>query len=576
MKYSRTMEMIPREFIQQLINKTDIVDLIDGKIPLQKKSSNNYFSCCPFHTEKSASFSVSQNKQFYYCFGCGANGNAIDFLIKYDRLSFPEAVEMLAKIAGIEIPRKQPSVNKKMPYPDIYDLLNVVTNYYRSELKNSNESINYLKNRGLSGVIAKKFSIGYAPPGWGSVLHKFGTSQILKEKLFDAGMLIKKADSGFYDRFRDRIIFPIQDRRGRVIGFGGRVTSNDEPKYLNSPETTVFQKGHELYGLYQSLQDNNQLKRVLIVEGYMDVIALFQNDITYSVATLGTATSSGHLQRLFKLTSEIVFCFDGDEAGRVAAWRALLVSFPVMRDDVHIKFMFLPDGEDPDSLVRKEGKENFELRIDKATNLSTFFFQHIASLADISSTDGRAKFAKLALEHLKKLPESIFKQMMYDDLSVRARTKIDKISSSSVDSKVSSGRKANEGPPSTMRQIITLLTQNPYLAKLIIDPLPKLELRGYDFFEKIMGCIKANNIQTTGELIEFWRDKPERKLLLKFAEIELMIPSIGIDEEFLGSIDRMKQISNKQIVENYLAKAAKDGLTLNEKKYLRNLIQDKQ
>jgi DNA primase len=346
-------EQIPRDFIDQLLNRVDIVDFIDSRITLRKKSGNNFFACCPFHNEKNPSFSVSQPKQFYYCFGCGAHGNAIDFLMQYDRLNFPEAIEALAKQVGMEVPKQSISpqqAEKAAAQQSLYELLAQVAKFYQSQLRTHNRAIEYLKQRGVSGEIAKSFAIGVAPQGWDNLLQKIG--QHAKQALLEVGMLIKKEEGGCYDRFRDRIMFPIHDRRGRIIGFGGRIIDQGEPKYLNSPETPLFQKGHELYGLYQALQANRQLERIIVVEGYMDVIALFQHDITYAVATLGTATSSSHIERLLRHTAEIIFCFDGDQAGRSAAWRALQVTLPLMRDGIQVRFLFLPEGEDPDSLVR--------------------------------------------------------------------------------------------------------------------------------------------------------------------------------------------------------------------------------
>jgi len=568
-------ERIPREFIQQLLARVDIVDFIDGRVPLRKKSSNNYFACCPFHTEKSASFSVSQNKQFYYCFGCGAHGNAIDFLMQYDKLSFPEAVESLAKLTGMTIPRETLAAKKSNINPDLYELLTQVAKYYQAELRHAPLAINYLKKRGLSGNIAKDFGIGYAPPGWDHVLQTLGKSATHKQQLFEAGILIKKDEGGFYDRFRDRIMFPIHDRRGRIVGFGGRVLDKGEPKYLNSPETPIFQKGHELYGLYQALSANRELSRVLIVEGYMDVIALFQMEITYAVATLGTATSAHHLQRLFKHTPEIVFCFDGDSAGRTAAWRALLVTLPIMRDDIQIRFMFLPDNEDPDSLIRKEGKTAFEQRIQTAATLSHFFFQHIGTQTDLSTTDGRARFVKLANQHLQQLPSGIFQTMMLAELAKRARIDVTEISAPKAATR-SSIKPNTARSPSSLRLAITLLVQNPELANRMTEALPSLDVRGFDLLVRLVDIIKTHAITTTGTLLEHFRDTEEDKLLSKFTHIEHMIPDTGIPLEFLGSIARLKKLANKQMIETMLSKAAQDGLSPDEKKYLHELIQEGQ
>ncbi len=559
------MNMIPRDFIQALLGRTDIVDLIDHRVPLQKKSNNNYFACCPFHAEKSASFSVSQNKQFYHCFGCGAHGNAIDFIMHFDRLSFPEAIEMLAKEAGMEIPREKSEAPRTSSHQDLYALLENISNYYQNELRQSEPAIQYLKKRGLSGAVAKQFGIGYAPSGWDRVLNAFTQE---KTQLFTTGMLIKKDDGGYYDRFRERIMFPIKDRRGRTVGFGGRILHQGEPKYLNSPETPVFQKGHELYGLYQALQIERDLKRAIIVEGYMDVIALFQHGITHAVATLGTSTTTHHLTRLFRQTTEVIFCFDGDEAGRTAAERALHVTLPIMRDDVQVRFMFLPESEDPDSFIRKEGKKVFENRIQESMTLSQFFFHIIGSQCDLSHVDGRARFVKLAKEHLDKLPEGIFQQMMFDELAKKARIDIAKpiIEKKSLpQSKIRT--------PSNLRLAITLLIQEPSLACEIKEALEPAEISGFSFLIELVETIQQYAIQTTGGLIEHWRDRKEEKLLAKLANTPHMIPEAGIRSEFLGAISGLKSQSVKVMIDKLLAKAAIQNLTPDEKVYLNDLIQ---
>lgn len=564
---------IPRDFIQLLLDKIDIVDFIDGRLPLKKKSSNNYFACCPFHGEKTPSFSVSQNKQFYYCFGCGAHGNAIDFLMQFDRLSFPEAVEALAKHAGMEVPRESRHHEKPTDNHSAYELLEQINHFYQQELKRSPAAIDYLKKRGISGQIAKNFEIGFAPSGWDNLLQHFGKTPPSKQQLFDVGMLIKKNERGYYDRFRERIMYPIRDRRGRVIGFGGRVLNQGDPKYLNSPETSVFQKGQELYGLYQALKANRQLQQVLIVEGYMDVIALFQYDITYAVATLGTATTANHIQRLFRYSSEIVFCFDGDNAGRTAAWRALLVMLPLMHDDIQVRFMFLPDGEDPDSLVRKEGKELFEQRISQAALLSHFFFQSLSAQIDLSHLDGRARFTKLAMDHLKQLPPGMFQQMMLDELAKRAGLHNAQQLKKSVPA--STPHKLKARPPSALRLVFALLIQNPHLALLIDQPLPLLDIKGYALFQEIVALIQQNPTLTTASLREYWRGRQEEPILAKLANIDLMIPPEGIEQEFLGSIQRLRKNSFEQAIQRLLAKAAQNPLTQEEKQALTSLIHSK-
>lgn len=568
---------IPREFIQDLLTRIEIVDLIDGRVPLKKKSGNNYFACCPFHTEKSASFSVSQAKQFYHCFGCGAHGNAIDFLMQFDRLDFPEAIETLAKQAGVDVPREASTTHtpeRTIKQTNLYELMNEITEFYQVQLRQNERAVEYLKNRGLSGQVAKDFAVGFAPASWDHVLQHFGKSGQLKQNLLDAGMLIKKEEGGFYDRFRDRIMFPIHDRRGRIIGFGGRVIDKGEPKYLNSPETPIFQKGHELYGLHQALQVHRELKRALIVEGYMDVIALFQNDITYAVATLGTATTANHLQRLFRYTSEIIFCFDGDQAGRTAAWRALLVTLPVMKDGIQMRFMFLPDGEDPDSLVRQEGKEKFEHRMQNSLTIADFFFQTLATQTDVTTTDGRARFVKLASEHLKQLPEGIFQQMMFEELARRTRTTVDQLNPQTKSFQPKSPvQKARS--PSALRLAIALLVQQPELADCLTGDLPKVEMPGFELLVQMLELIKKNPGLNTGSLLEHLRDQPEGIMIAKLAQLEHFTPEKGIQNEFLGAIQRLRILGNKQAIERMLAKASQSGLSHEEKERLRELIHDK-
>jgi DNA primase len=572
-------EHIPRDFIDQLLNRVDIVDLIDSRVTLRKKTGSNFFACCPFHQEKSPSFSVSQTKQFYYCFGCGAHGNAIDFLLQYDRLNFPEAIEMLANQVGVEVPRQNShySTEKVAAQKTFYDLLDQVARFYQMQLrqhKDAERAVEYLKQRGVSGEIAKSFGIGFVAESWDSVLQMFEKNKL---QLLEAGMLIKKDDGGYYDRFRDRIMFPIHDRRGRIVGFGGRVIDKGEPKYLNSPETPIFQKGHELYGLYQALQANRQLTRVLVVEGYMDVIALFQHEITYAVATLGTATSAHHLERLFRHTSEIIFCFDGDAAGKTAAWRALQITLPLMHDGVQVRFMFLPDGEDPDSLVRKEGKEKFEELMAKASTIADFFFQTLAGQADISSTDGRARYVKLASDFIKQIPAGVFHEMMMDELAQRARIDIEKINPRAA---VKAAARTSIPPaarqPSALRLAMTLLIQQPSLVSLILDPLPPLEINGFELFTQVIAVASDNPEMTTGSLLERWRDKSDWEIMNKMAHWQHMIPESGIQHEFTGAIKQLHKLAQGNSIEQLLSKAAATELSQEEKLKLSELINNKQ
>ncbi len=422
---------IPQTFIDDLLDRLDIVEVIDRRVSL-KKSGRNYTACCPFHDEKTPSFSVNQEKQFYYCFGCGAGGNAIGFIMDYERQGFPQAVEILADAAGLAVPRdatvfQEPPQQKK----NIYSLLEKATEYYCQQLRShpqKQRAVDYLRSRGLTGDIARDFDVGYAPPGWDNLLKHLGQSDEDKQLLIDGGMLVEKEEeSKLYDRFRDRIIFPIRDNRGRVIAFGGRVLGDDKPKYLNSPETPVFHKSKELYGLYQSRKANRQLQRLLIVEGYMDVIALAQHGINWSSATLGTATSTDHLKRVFRQCPEVVFCFDGDEAGRKAASRALESALPAMEDGRQARFLFLPQGEDPDSLIRSIGASDFIRLVDQASPLEDYLFASQSEGLDLSSLDGRARLSTLAAPLIGMLPDGVFKELMMASLAQRTGLSQDKL-----------------------------------------------------------------------------------------------------------------------------------------------------
>ncbi|MBQ0756974.1 MAG: DNA primase [Amphritea sp.] len=413
---------IPQAFIDDILARVNVLDIVEARVKL-KRTGKNYSGLCPFHKEKSPSFTVNNEKQFYYCFGCGAGGNSLGFLMEHDRLSFPEAVEELAKLAGVELPKTQGPVDhqREQRIKDIYAILEEASEYYQQQLREHSTketAVNYLKNRGLTGQFAARFGIGYAPPGWDNLLKKLASDKDTKLRLELAGMLINKEDSErYYDRFRERIMFPIRDMRGRVIAFGGRVLGDEKPKYLNSPETDTFHKSRELYGLYEARKFNQSLTRLIIVEGYMDVVGLAQYGIGYAVATLGTATTAQHLERLLKMVPEVIFCFDGDQAGRKAAKRALDTTMPVITDGKQARFLFLPDGEDPDSLVRQEGCEKFEQRITEALPLSDFFFKSLEEGADMSSLDGRARFSNEALPLIDQMQPGILKQMMQEKIA---------------------------------------------------------------------------------------------------------------------------------------------------------------
>ncbi|MDX1693253.1 MAG: DNA primase [Ketobacteraceae bacterium] len=411
---------IPEHFIDDIIARTDLVELVNSRVQL-KRSGKNYAACCPFHQEKTPSFTVSPQKQFYYCFGCGASGNAIGFLMDYDRLGFVEAVEQLAKLHSVEIPREDDGLyQQQQNLKPLYEILEKASQFYQSQLKNPQvreRAIAYLKRRGLTGETARQFGIGYAPAGWDNLIKHLNADDKTKDLMVTAGLAVKNDRGRTYDRFRDRIMFPIRDHRGRTIGFGGRVLGDDKPKYLNSPETPVFHKSRELYGLYEARQQRSKITRHLVVEGYMDVVALAQFGIHYAVATLGTASNQEHLEKLFKQVSQVVFCFDGDEAGRNAAKRALENAIPTLKDGREVKFLFLPEGEDPDTMVRQQGPEVFEDLVNRAQPLSEFFYQSLSEGLDTGTLDGKARLAKLAAPHIERIPKGIFRQLMLDRLA---------------------------------------------------------------------------------------------------------------------------------------------------------------
>lgn len=414
---------IPDHFIEDVLSRVDLVELIDRHVPL-KRAGKNYSCCCPFHQEKTPSFTVSPEKQFYYCFGCGANGNAVSFLMDYAHLSFVEAIEALAKILGIEVQREgndQPKGPDRRPF---YDTLEQARQFYAGQLKNPRvreRALAYLKKRQLSSDIIERFSLGFAPPGWDNLVSVLGTDGKGMQLLQKTGMAIQSEQGRVYDRFRDRIMFPIRDGKGRTVAFGGRVLGDEKPKYLNSPETDIFHKGETLYGFYEARQATSKLERFVVVEGYMDVIALAQHGISFAVATLGTACTREHVEALFRVVNEVVFCFDGDRAGRAAAWRALENTLPAMREGRAVKFHFLPDGEDPDTQVRKDGPELFLAGLKKAQPLPEYLFDHLMSQVDMNTLDGRARLVSLSLPLIDRLPKGILQELMINRLAELTR-----------------------------------------------------------------------------------------------------------------------------------------------------------
>ncbi len=563
---------IPQTFIDQLLSRVDIVDVIDNLVAL-KKTGSNYMSCCPFHSEKTPSFSVSPSKQFYHCFGCGASGNAITFLINYEGLNFVESIKQLARLAGLEVPLEQSGNSDQSDNVHaLYDITYQASQFYQSELKKSPQAIDYLKNRGLSGDTAKRYGLGYAPSGWDNVIS--ACKQASKQQLLQTGLVIKKEnEEHYYDRFRHRIIYPIRDRRGRTIGFGGRVLDDSTPKYLNSPETPIFHKGNELYGLYDARQAQRNLDQILIVEGYMDVLMLADRGIHYAVATLGTATTSAHIKLLLKQCPKITFCFDGDDAGRAAAWRALEVCLPSLSDTAQINFMFLEQDEDPDSWIQKHGKEAFEKRLAQAMPLSTFLFEHLLKDINLSTVDGRARLNQSVMSHIEQIPNNYFKQGLINELNKMTRIE-------NTAPTISKPRAISSNKPlilpSTVRATMTLVLQNPPLASLCPDDLAMLNVPGSRLLAELIAIFKENPGQPIGIVLERWRDTAIGHELNKLLITPLLIPESGLEAEMRHHLVRLQALAHEQEIEGLMAKAAHpQGLTHEEKQHLQKLLREK-
>lgn len=578
---------IPRSFIDDLLARLDIVDIIDARVKLKKKGKN-YGACCPFHNEKTPSFSVSQEKQFYHCFGCGVHGNAIDFMMEYERLEFVEAIEELASFLGLDVPREQrqggsfqsnqPKANPEQKR-NLYDLMGSIAQFYRDQLKQpkSKVAIDYLKDRGLSGQIVQKFGIGYVADEWDLVRKNFGQAPQTQEMLVSGGMLIENDKGNRYDRFRGRVMFPIRDRRGRVIGFGGRVLGDGTPKYLNSPETPIFHKGKELYGLYEVMQAYREPPKVLVVEGYMDVVALAQYGVDYSVASLGTSTTGDHIQLLFRQTNTVVCCYDGDRAGKEAAWRALENALQYLKTGNTLKFLFLPDGEDPDSYVRKHGKEAFEQQIEQATPLSSYLFDNLIEIhqLNLGSNEGKSALRAHASALIDKIPDPYFQELLEKLLDERT----------GFDNRLRQPRKKqSESRPqphkeikrTPMREVIALLIQNPSYAEMVPDlsSVRELTVPGLSLFVEVLEyCHQHPNI-TTGQLIEHWRNSSHEALLSRLAGWEIPLDEDNEQDIFLDSLDKiLAQCVEKQI-ENLQAKERSVGLSTEERRELLALMLD--
>ena len=512
--------MIPQQFIQDLLHRVDIVEVVDRHVKL-KRTGANYVACCPFHSEKSPSFTVSPTKQFYHCFGCGAHGTAVGFVMEFSGVGFVDAVKELAQSVGMKVPeapRSEQLQRRAEQSEDLHGVLLSAARFYRGCLKDSPRAIDYLKRRGLSGEVAKRFGVGYAPEGWQNLANAF--PDYSAKALVSAG-LVKQGDEGKrFDLFRDRVMFPIVDVRGNVIGFGGRVLDTGEPKYLNSPETPVFEKGRELYGLYQARRAIRDAERVLVVEGYMDVVALAQHGVEYAVATLGTATTPLHIQKLLRQTDEVVFSFDGDAAGRRGAWRALESSLPALADGKQVRFLFLPQGEDPDSYVRQHGKEGFEALLAKATPLSRYLLEELSSQVDLATAEGRAALIHAAKPLVTQLQNNTFRMQVLRELAEKSHLTAEEVET--LCGLVTPGRARSAPParsrtaPSTAlwRKLMRLMLDAPQLADSISSEQRALLQTDPDYAPvlELVDRVKATGVTTTGALFEAVRGTPDAQL----------------------------------------------------------------
>jgi len=585
--------VIPSAFIDDLLARTDIVEIIESRVTL-KKTGQNYSGLCPFHQEKSPSFSVSQDKQFYYCFGCQASGSALTFLMEFERLDFISSVEALAARLGLSVPddRQRQSSEESQRRKSVLLQLEKAADFYRLQLRSHGQrakAVGYLKNRGLSGPIARDFGLGFAPPGWDNLLKALALSDEDVSLMIDAGLLIDQpVEKKRYDRFRDRIIFPIRDLRGRTIAFGGRIIGDGKPKYLNSPETTVFRKGRELYGLYEARKSQAKLDRILVVEGYMDVVALAQHGIHFAVATLGTATTIEHVERLFRQVSEIIFCFDGDLAGRNAAWKALLIVLPLLSDGRSAKFLFLPDGEDPDSLVRSEGSEGFMKRLQQADTFVDWFFRKIqqdlvSKNNDIDTISGKAALSKLAMSYLNNMQEGVFRHLMIDELALK--TGLDKERLQAVTAKYAAPAMDLQpvAEPGLADHEEINESVDLALALLVLQPDLALEFNSSEY-EMLLGRsqdnllaqialrISSDGLTNPGQIMSLFSDKHQQRQIRQAFDYKPILGASQLRDEFVGLIQqklKLQQSETKKLrIEGLLNKNPSE-LTASERQLVR-------
>ena len=569
-------DRIPQDFIDELVQRVDIGEIIGNRIDI-KKAGKEYKANCPFHGEKTPSFTVSPEKGFYHCFGCGAHGTALGFLMEYERLTFIEAIEELAKVVGIDVPKTKEDKIKNKRNNSLKELLSEVSIHFTSNLSQSKEAINYLKNRGIDGKNAKNFSLGFSNNSWSEILDKFGSSEKNKQRLLDAGLIIKKDDGGFYDRFRNRIMFPIKDNRGDVLGFGGRIIGNDDPKYLNSPETTLFKKGELLYALFESKEAINKTKSVIIVEGYTDVIALHKYGFNNALATLGTATTEFHIRKMFRTIDEITFCFDGDKAGYKAALKAMELSLPIIKTNKEVNFLILEKGQDPDEMMENNGPDAFKTALSNAYSLDQFLIEVMRDKYNIETVKGKANAIEDGMSLLSKVKEGIYKDLLIESFSTEfklnenqiKRFYEDKNQKRSAGKRFSKNRQNNkvELRPSLIKQAISILLHYPNLLNNITieDRLNHINEKGIDILKKIITLTQGKDSIRLATILEHFQDKKIRQHLQNLSLETLIVRESEIQNEFQDILNRLYILNNKTEMKVLLKKASQNNLTKLEK-----------
>ena len=566
--------MIPQSFIQELLNRLDIVDVVERYVPL-KKAGANYVACCPFHNEKTPSFSVSPAKQFYHCFGCGAHGSAIGFVMEHQGLSFPEAVEDLAKHIGLPVPHEsnqREQETRAAQAAGLPQMMQQALHYYREQLKHSEKAIAYFKGRGVSGEIAARFGLGYAPDGWQNLEQVFD-DYMRSSTLLETGLIIENDEGRRYDRFRDRVMFPILNARGNVIGFGGRVLGAGEPKYLNSPETALFQKGQELYGLFQARNAIRASGRVLVVEGYMDVVALAQHGVAYAVATLGTATTPIHVQKLLRVADEIIFCFDGDVAGRRAAWRALENGLGALTDTSRLLFLFLPEGEDPDTYVRQVGQAGFEATYASALTLSQFLFKELTHGLNLATEEGRAKLVQTAKPLIEKIAAPALQLMIRKrlaELTSLSVAELETLLPRAIAPRAHAPAAKPRSGPSLPRQLLRMVLQQPDLARgVAIEGLDDESLDVRTLRALLALLNRDPHITNHPAILEAFRGAPEETILSEVAgETMSWDGDFDVAQEFQGALEQLRSSARQKRIDSLLALAKTQPLSAEQKQAL--------